>query len=62
MRPLLVVRSKFSWICKRFFHPESAIKELQKFDAKLPVEAAKTPPSSWFNSELFHVLDKVNFY
>ena len=34
-------------------------REVGKFDAKVAIEAAATPPSVWFNDSLFHELDKV---
>lgn len=37
---------------------EAALAQVQRFDCKLPIEGAVTPPSSWFNSRLFHELDK----
>ena len=58
MRPLLSKLQNLV-LLKRQFHLETAIKEVRRFDTKLPIEAAVTPPSSWFSTQLFHELDKV---
>ena len=46
-------------VLQRNFSKEAAISQLKRFDRKLPIASALTPPSSWFNSEIFHQLDKV---
>jgi hypothetical protein len=34
-------------------------REVEKFDASIPIQSAVTPPSVWFHDPLFHDLDKV---
>ena len=61
LRAMLRHISRTQTLWKRFFHHQTVAKELQKFDTTLSVDSALTPPSSWFNSENFHHLDKVRF-
>ena len=44
---------------KRSVHLQASRSEVDKFNVKIPIEKAVTPPSSWFTTQLFHELDKV---
>lgn len=49
-----------SLLLKRCVHHLQASRpEVEKFNMKIPIEKAVTPPSSWFTTQLFHELDKV---